>query len=149
MAQPQRRQGICPKLINIHICYVHIELFRNALSVRFRTVGLRNPFSGCQSAQGGSSLCQAGIYLIRLISRAWIFSSCTFRPATARRYTIWPPHSTQANGSYRRTAYSSARSRPLPPAPVYPFPARCTKLAINAATRSLPQYAKDLNNVDF
>lgn len=34
-----------------------------------------------QRTKGGSSLHQVGIYLIRLISRAWIFSPCTFRPA--------------------------------------------------------------------
>src|SRR5690606_23263905 len=42
------------------------------------------------------------MYLISLISRAWIFSPCTFRPVTARRYAIRPPHSTHSNGSLRR-----------------------------------------------
>ena len=32
-------------------------------------------FLGLQSAQGGSSLSQAEMYLIRLISRMWIFNS--------------------------------------------------------------------------
>ena len=43
---------------------------------------------------GTLSLCQAGIYLSRLISRAFFFSPDTFSPAMARRYTIRPPHST-------------------------------------------------------
>src|SRR5699024_11310687 len=47
---------------------------------------------------GTLSLCQAGIYLSRLISRAFFFSPDTFSPAMARRYTIRQPHSTHSNG---------------------------------------------------
>ncbi|KKF35915.1 hypothetical protein SY86_11540 [Erwinia tracheiphila] len=60
------------------------------------------PFVCFLRAKGGSSPRQAGMYLISLISRAWIFSPCTLRPVTARRYTIRPPHSTHSNGSRRR-----------------------------------------------
>jgi len=48
---------------------------------------------------GRSSLLQAGIYLIRLISRSCFFNPSIFRPAIARRYTIWPPHRMRSNGS--------------------------------------------------
>lgn len=48
---------------------------------------------------GTPLLHQPRIYLSRLISRAFFFSPDTFSPATARRYTILPPHSTHSNGS--------------------------------------------------
>ncbi len=55
---------------------------------------------------GTLSLCQAGIYLSRLISRAFFFSPDTFSPAMARRYTIRPPHSTHSNGSRLRNCFT-------------------------------------------
>ena len=55
---------------------------------------------------GTLTLSQAGIYLCRLISRAFFFSPDTFSPAMARRYTIRPPHSTHSNGSRLRNCFS-------------------------------------------
>ena len=50
---------------------------------------------------------QPGICLSRLISRAFFFSPDTFNPATARRYTILPPHSTHSNGSRFRNCFTT------------------------------------------
>ena len=55
---------------------------------------------------GAPLLHQPGIYLSRLISRAFFFSPDTFSPAMARRYTIRPPHSTHSNGSRLRNCFT-------------------------------------------
>lgn len=56
---------------------------------------------------GAPLLHQPGICLSRLISRAFFFSPDTFNPATARRYTILPPHSTHSNGSRFRNCFTT------------------------------------------
>lgn len=83
---------------------------------------------------GTLSLCQAGIYLSRLISRAFFFSPDTFSPAMARRYTIRPPHSTHSNGSRLRNCSPFVHSTLSPLVPAYPSPEHGTPAAASLHT---------------
>ncbi len=83
---------------------------------------------------GTLSLCQAGIYLSRLISRAFFFSPSTFSPAMARRYTIRPPHSTHSNGHDSGTVSPFVHSTLSPLVPVYPSPEHGTPAAASLHT---------------
>lgn len=66
---------------------------------------------------GTLSLCQAGIYLSRLISRAFFFSPDTFSPAMARQYTSGRHTARIRTGHDSGTVSSFVHSTlsPLPP----------------------------------
>lgn len=99
------RRYRCPRLMPREtFCFSHHSGGFSLCMVDFYTV------TGCflclHRFPGTLSLCQAGIYLSRLISRAFFFSPDTFSPAMAQRYTIRPPHSTHSNGSRLRNCFT-------------------------------------------
>lgn len=83
---------------------------------------------------GTLSLCQAGIYLSRLISRAFFFSPDTFSPAMARQYTSGRHTARIRTGHDSGTVSSFVHSTLSPLPPVYPSPEHGTPAATSLHT---------------
>lgn len=114
-------------------CFSHHSGVFSLCMVGFYT--LMGRFLYFSRIAGAPLLHQPGIYLSRLISRAFFFSPDTFSPAMARRYTIRQPHCTYSNGSRLRNCASPFVHSTLSPLlPVYPSPEHGTPAAASLHT---------------